>query len=1038
MKPIKLIMSAFGSYADVQKIDFAKLGTVGLYLITGETGAGKTTIFDAISFALFGKASGAARDDYSMLRSDFANDKAKTFVELDFISGEDRYNIKRTIKKTGQDVSLVLPDGATLSGDRNIKPEIIEIVGLDREQFAQIVMIAQNDFLRFLQSGTDERLKILRRIFGTESFRDFQEHLKALAKQESDNRDMLLRDFLRLDVDVYKRDEKFAEWELQVKTDRAELSALEKKLLEYDRRKQELAAALAVAEELCKKFADLSECRLMLIKHEARTEGYEKSKKRAARGEISLYKIKPLDNELQKSIANHASSQADLVKARKQKAAADLELTEAEKNIESLAPLEDAKTAYEVVLREWETAEQNLNKLLTLESNHKEITRKQVVLGKKKDETITVREMLNSLPPINDYQAELDKLTAEIKSNEERLSAVLSLQKDFDAITQKQTELQKEQADFEKLNAEFQNFDKKYRELEETFLRSQAGIIAGSLVEGEPCPVCGSREHPLPAVLSDCEISEAKLTKAKDLKEKAGAKREVKASICNVFKTEIATLSNRFATDISSLIQHPEMKFVFPQDSKLHAAENLEKNLEEVFRHEYVASIETAGPILRENAGKLKSAILDGAGKKELSEKSLGDLKKSLDKFTKKLDELTPQVATLQGEISSLTKRFVEDFSIYAPTATWESSAAQLAELVGQTQKQVEVLAANKEKTKKSLDTLTANWDAAVKRKAKAESGVQSAITLVNERTANEEKTIKQQSDALTKYESALSDHGFVDEAEYKSSLLTENELATLKKQLSDYEKNGEQLARDINRLEKETEGKIQPDIVRLRADSEAAGMEATQVNEKRDEINGRLGKMESSMKELRQISALYEKSEKTYATVKQLADTANGKLDFETYAQLFYFERVLGAANQRLKIMSQNRYNLLRKTGGSDGRKRSGLEMEIMDSYTGKTRSTNSLSGGESFMASLSLALGLSDVVAQNAGGVRLDAMFIDEGFGTLDVDVLELAIRTLTEMAGANRIIGIISHVTELRERIEKQVQVEKTSSGSRIYLY
>jgi exonuclease SbcC len=170
---------------------------------------------------------------------------------------------------------------------------------------------------------------------------------------------------------------------------------------------------------------------------------------------------------------------------------------------------------------------------------------------------------------------------------------------------------------------------------------------------------------------------------------------------------------------------------------------------------------------------------------------------------------------------------------------------------------------------------------------------------------------------------------------------------------------------------------------------------------------------------------------------VKQLADAANGKLDFETYAQMAYFERVLRAANLRLRIMSQNRYTLLRKTDSDDGRRRSGLEMEVMDSYTGKARSANSMSGGESFMASLSLALGLSDVVQQSAGGVRLDAMFIDEGFGTLDADVLELAIRTLSEMAGTNRIIGIISHVTELRERIDKQVQVEKTSAGSKIYL-
>ncbi|MDR3280100.1 MAG: hypothetical protein LBT23_06285, partial [Synergistaceae bacterium] len=188
---------------------------------------------------------------------------------------------------------------------------------------------------------------------------------------------------------------------------------------------------------------------------------------------------------------------------------------------------------------------------------------------------------------------------------------------------------------------------------------------------------------------------------------------------------------------------------------------------------------------------------------------------------------------------------------------------------------------------------------------------------------------------------------------------------------------------------------------------------------------------------ELRRAAERFSKLEHRYAAVKQLSDAANGKLDFETYAQTAYFERVLRAANTRLKLMSQNRYALLRKTDNDDGRKRSGLELEVMDAYTGKARSANSLSGGESFMTSLSLALGLSDVVQQSVGGIRLDAMFIDEGFGSLDPDVLELAVRTLSDMTGGGRIIGIISHVAELRERIDKQVRVEKTPSGSKISL-
>ncbi|MDR3210283.1 MAG: SMC family ATPase, partial [Oscillospiraceae bacterium] len=226
MKPLKLTVSAFGAFADTQTIDFAALGGSGLYLITGETGSGKTTIFDAISYALFGEASGQARDKYLMLRSDFAGEKTKTYVELTFASGDSRYAIRRTIKRAGgQEAELTLPDGTVMSGDRAIKPKIAEIIGLDRNQFAQIVMIAQNDFLRFLQSDTDERVKILRRIFGTGSLKVFQDALKAKARALGDDLEVCRRDFTRREADIYKRAEQFAAWEAQIMSDDAALRA---------------------------------------------------------------------------------------------------------------------------------------------------------------------------------------------------------------------------------------------------------------------------------------------------------------------------------------------------------------------------------------------------------------------------------------------------------------------------------------------------------------------------------------------------------------------------------------------------------------------------------------------------------------------------------------------------------------------------------------------------------------------------------------------------------------------------------------------
>ena len=1047
MKPLKLTMSAFGSYADVQNIDFTELGDVGLYLITGETGSGKTTIFDAISFALYGKASGDARKDFSSLRSDFAADKAKTFVELDFASGDNRYNIKRTINKSGQNASLILPDGSAMSGDRNINQKIVEITGLDREQFTQIVMIAQNDFLKFINSNTDERLKILRRIFGTERLRQFQEQLKSRVKRESDSRALLLHDFARYEVDVYKRDEQFAEWKTQIESDRATLTDIDKRLFDYDKRKQALAAALAVAEELCKKFNDLSKCRQSLNEYMAKAHEIEKMKIRADRGEVSLYKVKPLDDNLQTGIKNHTVAHTDLMNAQKQKFTADAELAEAAKHIETLPPLAEAQANYAALLKEWEIASQDLKQLLVLKENSREIANKRMILTKKEEELTAIQKVLSSLPPISDYQAELDKTSEELKNSENRFATLSALQKDYVIITQRQKDLAKKQTEFERLNANFVNADKNHRVLEEAFLRSQAGVIARVLIDGNPCPVCGSTEHPVPAKLSNDDIDESKLKKAKEQKDKAQSERELIASVCGALQTETATLSKRFIFDFAATNPHvsvvdpdisatnPHVSAVIPDISA--TIPNIKNDLDCL----------GAGALLPEFIRKTQTSIQEISKKKAAMEKMLADLKDRFEKSSKKRDELSPIITSLQSETDTLTKRFLVDFSAYIPNATqgyaaqeratWESSCAELDRLLFQTQQTTKKLNEKRDAEKKSLDLLATNWDAAIKRKGVAETNAQSAATRVSERAANEQKLMNLRDGARINFEAALRNNKFANEADYRSALISENNLNDLRKQILIYEKNYEQLKHDISRLEKETAEKEQPDVSSLRTESEGVNRESKILSEKRDEINGRLSKIESALKYLRRVASDFEKSEKVYAAVKQLADAANGKLDFETYAQMAYFERVLRAANLRLKVMSQNRYALLRKIGGGDGRKRSGLDMEALDSYTGKARSANSLSGGESFMASLSLALGLSDVVQQSVGGVRLDAMFIDEGFGTLDADVLELAVRTLSETAGMNRIIGIISHVAELRERIDKQVQVEKTSAGSKIHL-
>lgn len=867
MKPLKLTISAFASYADEQTIDFTKLGANGLYLIAGETGAGKTTIFDAVSFALFGKASGTGRDEYQKLRSDFARSHAKTYVELTFVSGGTVYHVRRQIKKQGQDVVLTLPDGSALSGKKAVDERIVEAVGLDRSQFAQIVMIAQNDFLRFLQSNTDERLKILRRIFGTEALKQFQERLKEKAREAGEKRGQILYDFARHNVDVYKREEQMDEWECKLQEYEADMAETEAQIIQWDQERRELAAEMAVAAERSKRFEDLLAFRKELKHHGEKEKEMAENERKKSLGETALHKIKPLADEAGRTEKVHQSALSALETANTGEKAALLAEEKAVQSVRLLAPMREAQEAFAGLQKEWDATS-----------------------GK--------------------------------------LSILRELQRKRMDISDKQALLHKAQAEFEEACVAFDKADDQYRQLEEVFLRSQAGVIAAKLTEGEPCPVCGSRTHPTPAVLTGEEVSAAKLKKTRTARDDAQTQREDKSAACGSLRSVITALTEQFVCEASGMIQTGQ-------------------------------------------------------------------------------------------------------------TASFETIQTVLADLLTQTQAVCGDLDRRKKSEEKALKQLAADWERAARDQAEAEAASQAAKTLVNERAANEQAAAQDKAQAREAYQNALCMNGFADEGAYRDVLLSNEELDGLRRTLLDYEKNGESLIRDIKRLETETAGLLPPDMAGLEAKAKKAEEESIVCKERRDRIKNAFDNMSKALKEVRHAAAELEKTEKSYAAVKQLADTANGKLDFETYAQMAYFERVLRAANKRLKLMSQSRYTLLRKQESADRRSKTGLEIEVFDAYTGKARPANFLSGGESFMASLSLALGLSDVVQQSTGGVQLDAMFIDEGFGSLDTEVLELAVRTLSEMAAAGRIIGIISHVGELRERIDKQIKVEKTTSGSRISL-
>ena len=492
MKPLKLTMGAFASFAGIEVLDFTVLGENGLYLITGDTGAGKTTIFDAISFALFGKASGQARDNYNMLRSDYAGEKEKTFVELDFRSGKNIYNIKRTIKKAGQDVTLTLGDGTVISGDRNTTDKISEIVGLDRDQFSQIVMIAQNDFLRFLQSGTDERVKILRRIFNTGSLKSFQDNLKSKSKNLCDELDRYKQDFDRYSIDPYKREEHFVQWKKQIKADTKELIDINTEIEKLNIKSLEIAAHIALSEGLNKRFDELALNQTALAKHNEKMEELDTLEATLKLSEIALRKIRPIAEKADETDVQYQSTKMELLQAKIDYTKITQEHEYAKKIRSKLASFEDTQKIFNKLCTEWSVATEKFEKLTFLQDSFDEIRIKSNILKSKEIELREAKKRVSELPVVSESTIEVEKLKNDWKVLSDKSEHINQLKADFDLVAQKQNTLEKEQASFKTLSDEFLEADRKYKSLEDKFLRGQAGIIASSLEEEMPCPVCGS------------------------------------------------------------------------------------------------------------------------------------------------------------------------------------------------------------------------------------------------------------------------------------------------------------------------------------------------------------------------------------------------------------------------------------------------------------------------------------------------------------------------------------------------------------------
>ena len=938
MKPIKLVMNAFGPYAGNTVVDFTKLGTEGLYLITGDTGAGKTTIFDAITYALYGAASGEVRDNASMFRSMYAEAGTPTYVEFTFAYRDNIYTVKRNpeylqAKKRGTgfttrkaDAELVFADGRPpITKNKDVTNAICDLIGLDYEQFTRIAMIAQGDFKKILIAGTDERIKIFRKIFHTEFYQRLQLSLNDMTKEQSKVYDELQRSLRQeLSNAVYPKDSELG----------AEYTLLEK------------AGFVGQVErglEILRLFIDQNEEQL----------ASENTQLASLEKQLEQINAKVLQAQHYASLAKNHQKQKELAKSLEpQVQAAQLAKDGATQAAQQTEALRLEQQRYEGEQEKFRQIENEGTKLLTLESRllHLEMEKAQAEqqVVRAKEQVATSEQQLKAAQEAQLQLVQCEKQASQVELELNKYDGLLqAVQKCKDLKQQ----VEAKQGDYQLVHTTCEHLRERYQILEKAFLDGQAGLLAQHLEEGQPCPVCGSCSHPQPALAADEVPDKKKLDTEKKKVEQA----EKQSSSLSA---EAGSLLQRLEEEKTNFLQMGCALLNLPTETEVAQLYSIAK-------------------------GKYA----------QLQEQAAG------------LAVEAKRLGTWAHKVASLEKTYQKQQALaQSQEEQVQTLARNLATAKGQ-----------QEELQQQVDRLAQELGLAQDKAAKLVGLVQASLQELQRKAEN----CKRQRLALEKA---------LQEAEQQYQRLHTQYTAAVG--------GAEGLAQELAALPK----------------VEAYGLEEQQA-----ELNSAKLVLQEQQRELfarhKQNSGIYKKvakqqeqvlvEEKRFQLLKALNDTANGHLagkqrvELETFIQMHYFDQIIGLANVRLLGMTGGHYELKREKQGASvrGNAKSGLELSVIDNYNGTERSVKTLSGGETFLASLALALGLADQVQGNTGGIKLDTMFVDEGFGSLDDNSLKQAVETLLGLSEDNRLVGIISHVSELQEMIDKKIKVTKQRNGSSI---
>lgn len=1070
MKPIKLIVSAFGPYADkMPEIDFEAFGDKGLFLISGDTGAGKTTIFDAICFSLYGETSGMYRDSRN-LRSEYAGPGAESFVDFYFSHQGRQYHVYRSPSYerpklrgegfiTEKENAVFYCEGeAPLEGTASVNKAVEELLRVDFKQFKQIAMIAQGEFWNLLNASTEDRTKILRTIFMTSGYQSMEYKLKdrknASFSRKTREEESIVQYFREAEA---PEESEYSE-ELSSMQDKAEKSRsawniremldMISRIISADQAalkegEKQFQAAGEILEEKTRKLHTAHTDNAFLSRYEEAVQKKEQLdaeqseilelKALVERQKAALHSVKPAYDRFREKEREREGT-------REKIAAKEGELAEAETGVRR------AEEALQEALAGQPRAEECKQKAGKLKEDMEKYSRRDSLSAavrtlEQESEKLDWEEktLAEEEEALKEKIQKLDGTLRELRGSAARLVRAQNagketgaFQAELEALRAKaipeyqaaEKDLAKKQEDFQQAREEYGVAEEERKHWETVLDNCRAGILAQGLKEGEKCPVCGSTHHPAPAVLSEESVSEEELQGIKEKEQSAKERKEKTLVAAEKAKTKMASIEEQLRT---RLLNAGLLSAVSGEGVPKAVSGELQSTVsgglpsgEELF------SLISAGQRdVEEKLTAIEKEIAQSEEDCKTCEQAGVELEQARGQET---DSLAERKKAYQAQREMNRTGLIEN-----RTALKEYEKLEFADL--------EAAGRELERVEKEASSILEAIERARAGRQQAEEekkGLASALDILKETLKHQEEAAEECSKAFQK---ALKDRKMASEEEFCRLLAEEEEITENEGRIQDYEQAVRTNQELLAQAEKDAAGKTKIDEEALQEEVDRqngiveglrAGNTAREHRLKNNErVRNNIADREKSLETFRRESERYGR---LYDLVSGNINS-KAKITFEQYIQAAGFDHIIAAANRRLLPMSDGQYELCRKDDSNDKKSKTILNLEVQDNFTGHRRPVGSLSGGESFKASLSLALGLSDTVSSNLGGVQMDALFVDEGFGTLDRRSIESAMDILVNLSGGNKLVGIISHREELMESIPQQIRVKKTKTGSRI---